>query len=58
MQATERGLSIRNEDGCTVCVERKMLATAFKVTYILAVIASMVAWIWMFVAIVGWAIGF
>jgi hypothetical protein len=42
------GHFILSEGGC-ILIERKMRTAAFKSLYVLAAIASMAAWIWMFV---------
>jgi len=35
-----------------------MLSSAFNVTYIIAVVTGMVAWIWMMADLATWAVGF
>jgi hypothetical protein len=51
------GHFILSEGGCIALIERNMRSTVLNSLYVLAVIASMAAWTWMFVDIAEWAIG-
>ena len=50
------GHFILSEGGCIALIERNMRSAVLNSIYVLVVVASMAAWIWMFVDIAEWAI--